>query len=67
MENIKKAVFEYYNDKGIYPTNIKLNKDILVDLKERGYIGLSPTNPSKLIFLGIEVQPDSEVSTYEIH
>lgn len=66
MEDIKKAVFDYYNVKGKYPTNIKLNKDVIVRLKERGYVGLSPTNPSKLVFLGIEVQADSEVREFEI-
>ncbi|WP_042345493.1 hypothetical protein [Bacillus massiliigorillae] len=66
METIKKAVFEYYNNEGIYPKNIKLNKNIIVNLKERGYVSSSPTNPSKLVFLGIEVQPDDQVRDFEI-
>lgn len=66
METIKKAVFDYYNNKGVYPQNIKLNKDVIVHLKERGYVASSPTNPSKLVILGIEVQPDEQVSDFEI-
>lgn len=65
-EEIKKDIFSNCRNNGNYPKNIKINKDLLRDLKEAGYISLSPTNPSKVTFLGIEVLEDHEVSKYEL-
>lgn len=65
-EEIQKDIFSNYRTNGHYPRNIKINKDLLIELKEAGYISLSPTNPSKVTFLGIEVLEDHQVPKYEL-
>ena len=66
FEEIQKEIFSNYRNNGEYPKNIKINKDLLIDLKEAGYISLSPSNPSKVTFLGIEVLEDHQVAKYEL-
>ncbi len=66
FEEIQKEIFSNYKNNGEYPKNIKINKDLLIALKEAGYISLSPSNPSKVTFLGIEVLEDHQVAKYEL-
>ncbi|MGN1401274.1 MAG: hypothetical protein ACI4XL_07230 [Bacillus sp. (in: firmicutes)] len=65
--DLKNNVYKTYNDSGVFPTHIKINKDLLIALKEAGYIGICPQNPTKITFLGVEVEPDSTIPTYEIY
>lgn len=66
FEEIQKEIFSNYKSSGKYPKNIKINKNLLIDLKEAGYISLSPSDPSKVTFLGIEVLEDHQVAKYEL-
>ncbi|MGM9926598.1 MAG: hypothetical protein ACI35P_01480 [Bacillus sp. (in: firmicutes)] len=65
-EQLQKEIIKTYKASGKYPKNIKLNKDLLIELKEAGYISLSPSDPSKVTFLGIEVLEDHKVDNYEL-
>ena len=65
-EAIKSDIISEYNKTGIYPKSIILNKDLMCDLKQAGYISLSASDPSKVTFLGVEVQNRHDVDTYKI-
>jgi len=66
FEKIKSDIFSNYNKTGLYPKSIILNKDLMSDLKQAGYISLSASDPSKVTFLGVEVLNRHDVETYEI-
>ena len=65
-EEIRKDIFNCLNETGHYPKAIKLNSDLLVELKQAGYISLSATDPSKITFLGLRVEELHDVDNYEL-
>ncbi|MGN1386223.1 MAG: hypothetical protein ACI4XS_06445 [Bacillus sp. (in: firmicutes)] len=65
-DEIRKDIFNCLNETGSYPKAIKLNSDLLVDLKQAGYISLSAADPSKITFLGIKVEELHDVDDYEL-
>jgi len=65
-EVIRKDIFNCLNEYGKYPKSIKLNKDLLVELKQAGHISLSASDPSKITFLGIQVDEQHDVKDYEL-
>lgn len=66
MEKLRNEVFNYYSKNDKLPQCIKMNKDYLIRLKETGQIDISAIDPSKRVFLGIEIIQDNRVVNYEI-
>ena len=65
-DEIRKDIFNCLNKTGSYPKAIKLTSDLLVELKQAGYISLSAADPSKITFLGIKVEELHDVEDYEL-
>lgn len=65
-EVIRKAIFNCLHETGHYPRAIKLNSDLLVELKQAGYISLFSCRSFENTFLGMKVEELHDVERYEL-
>ena len=66
FDRIRSDILHGFNENGVYPTQIRMNKNVLIPLKEAGHINLAAGDPSKITFMGIYVTQDNDIPSYEI-